>query len=240
MRIRVGGASADFDNAKEFVRRYLNSPSEHWSYPLYDGYPGGPTDELSPQDLLGPALLNAGIRDLRSFDEFIACMPAVNDVLRQIAPDATVGDPDARSCVVEIIGLLDVPGIHGVGLTRFSKVLHRKRPGVFPLYDLHVQRCYQVISAPGLTVAVPSVRRRSRRAFAAVWLEAVAVDVVEQASAWGALAQLAPVDGPRITPLRALDIVAWGLGQPAVGERPARSTWDRVVARGRAEVALEG
>lgn len=209
--IAVGGASIETDRATAFVHRYLNSPDEHWSYPGYDGYPGGPTTDVSEQDLLGPALLNAGLRRLRSFDEFRGAIPLVNERLGRIPEDASLRHAEVDlAAIADLLGIVGSPGIYGVSLTTFTKVVHRKRPAAIPLYDEHVRRCYQDIGhAP-----VPPQKGRSWRDFALAWVHAVRQDLVQQYDVWTSLAQLKPAGGPTITPLRALDIVAWELGRP--------------------------
>jgi len=222
INLRVGGASAPMTDARIFVHRYLNTPSEHWAYPAYDGYPGGPTSEITEQDLFGPALLNAGLRSLRSYDEFLEQLPELNIRLKWIDYDASLADAEFDiEPVVEVIGLLDDFRLYDVSLTKLSKVVHRKRPSVFPLYDDHLRRCYQVIDA----APVPPVKGRSWRDFARLWLSAVHRDLVDQLEAWAELAQLTPAGGPMITQLRALDIVGWRLGQPA------RQKWNNVVRK---------
>jgi hypothetical protein len=209
--LRVGGASAAQDDATRFVRHYLNTPSARWAYPAYDGYPGGPTPDISAQDLFGPTLLNAGLRSLRSYYELLDALPELNRRLARIPRGADLADPSFdTTSVVEVIGLLDDVEIHGVRLTTLSKIIHRKRPAVFPLYDDHIRRCYQEIGDPP---PVPVARGRSWRDFATTWIHAVGSDLSDQAESWSTLTRLTPTGGPAISSLRALDIVGWGLGQ---------------------------
>lgn len=220
--VRVGGATAPWAEAKAFVTRYLNTPSENWSYPAYDEYPGGPGDHVSEQDLLAPTLLNAGLRELRTYYALIDALPELNDRLERVPTDVSLADAtDADiEALASVIAVIDSGAIHGVRLTTLSKVLHRKRPQIFPLYDVHIEDCYQdVDSAP-----VPRVKgRRSWSDFAQLWLRAVQHDLSTPpvAGCWATLAGLTPDGGPEISPLRALDIVGWGLGQPG------RKKWRR-------------
>lgn len=51
---------------------------------------------------------------------------------------------------------------------------------------------------------------RSRTDYRRAWLSAVQNDLVTQLPFWKEIAAMAP--GPKITPLRALDIIGWELG----------------------------
>jgi len=228
-QVRVGAATAPYREAEIFVRRYLTRTTDHWAYPAYDGYPGGHTAQLSEQDLFAPALLNAGISSLSTYYAFLATLPELNARLAHVPLDVPLGRAtDSQvEAVADLFAVLDDPGISGVLLTKLSKVLHRKRPQIVPLYDEHIRRCYQV----GDEAPVPQVRGRTWRDFGLVWLAAVRTDLASaETSTWDRFAGMTPPTGPPITPLRALDIVGWGLGQPG------RKTWKRVVGDARVDM----
>ncbi len=208
--VRVGGRVWDAEAAAAFVARYLTTPAQNWAYPAYDGYPGAPTDLVGPQDLFAPALLNAGL-SLPSYYAFLNSLDEINTRLADVPTSVDLADADAEqvASVARVIGVLDDRAIPGVKLTKLSKVLHRKRPRIFPLYDEHIRRCYQ----EGPAAPVPPANRRWEE-FAALWLLAVRDDLASQGATWQSLAALTPDGGPPITPLRALDIVGWRLGGP--------------------------
>ncbi len=108
----------------------------------------------------------------------------------------------------DMFAVLDGPGAWGARGTVLAKVLHRKRPRFVPLYDEQVRAVYQ----DGAGAPVPCRRGRTWREFVVVYAEAVQEDLRREADLWAEIAALAP--GPPITPLRALDIVAWWAGQP--------------------------
>jgi hypothetical protein len=87
-----------------------------------------------------------------------------------------------------------------------AKVLHRKRPRFIPLYDERVRSVYQDREA----APVPAVRGRSWEAFMPLFAAAVRDDLRRELAFYSELAGLA--QDPPITPLRALDIVAWWVG----------------------------
>lgn len=214
--VRVGALTAPWDEAQRFVTRYLNTPSDHWSYPAYDAYPGGPDASLSEQDLFAPMLLNAGIRSLKTYYALCGSLGTINERLAVVPDDVDLADATDEQLVdvAHLIGVIDGSAIPGVQLTTYSKILHRKRPRLFPLYDAHIEHCYQHADhAP-----VPAVREhRTWSEFAVLWLNAVRHDLKNPpvAESWKKLAALTPQGGQAISPLRAFDIVGWGIGQPS-------------------------
>ena len=201
--------------AEGYVRRYLNTPSEHWSYPAYDEYAGTPGPDVGEQDLFAPALLNAPIRRLRTYYELKEALPDLNDRLRAVPDNISLAEATTEEInkAARAFGIFDVrPDIFGVRLTTLAKILHRKRPQLLPLWDERIERCYHTDhGAP-----VPYEPGRSWEEFAVGWLHAVKADLTrtpEVQRAWAALTRLTPIDGPAITPLRALDIVGWRLGR---------------------------
>ncbi|NCT91860.1 hypothetical protein GXB85_12990 [Cellulomonas sp. APG4] len=214
--VRVGALTAPWDEAQRFVTRYLNTPADHWSYPAYDAYPGGPDASVSEQDLFAPTLLNAGIRSLETYYALCGALRTINERLAVVPGDVDLADATDEQIadVARVIGVIDGRAIPGVQLTTYSKILHRKRPRIFPLYDPHIEHCYQhAANAP-----VPAVREpRTWSEFAVLWLKAVRHDLRNPpvTGCWETLAALTPQSGQPISPLRALDIVGWGLGQPS-------------------------
>jgi len=208
--LTVGGARVSWGQAQSFVRTYVTTPEKHWAYPAYDSYPGGGSQQLSEPDLLAPILLNVPHLSLKTYDALVAALPRLNESLDKISSGASLdlaSDDDLRH-VTTLLGHLDDRTLPGVRLTVLSKIVHRKRPGLIPLYDEQIRRCYQVLGhAP-----VPPVKGRSWTDFVSAWLPWVQHDLQSQLAAWETLAQLAP--GPAITPLRALDIVGWRAGHP--------------------------
>ncbi len=216
--LHVGARSTTAAAAEQYVRRYLNTPTEYWSYPAYDGYPGAPDLEVGLQDLLAPALLNAPIRKLRTYYELEEALPELNERLRGVPGDVSLLSATAAdiNMAARVFGIFDVrPDIYGVKLTTLAKILHRKRPRLLPLWDEHIERCYH--TDPG--APVPYEKGRTWEGLGVAWLKAVKADLTvtpEVEQTWTELAALTPLGGPAITPLRALDIVGWRLGRTSV------------------------
>ncbi|MER6548447.1 DUF6308 family protein [Streptomyces sp. NPDC001250] len=93
-------------------------------------------------------------------------------------------------------------------LTILSKILHRKRPLLVPLFDDNVRSCYWTWTP---TPGYPMHRARNRpdAEFFPLLAEHLVRDLTSQAELWARLAAHAPADVP---PLRLLDAIAWGLG----------------------------
>ncbi|MGP4033840.1 DUF6308 family protein [Pseudarthrobacter sp. 1C304] len=209
--IRVGGASAGFDEAFAWASRYITNQDQTYSYPAYDAYPGACSDTVGPQDLLAPALLNAGHNPVRSYYTLEGLLDEINEKLSHPAMTGTLTDASDETigAIASLFGILDEVSTPGVKLTKLSKVLHRKRPDLIPLYDPHIWRCY-VGSGP--ESPLPRDKARSWEQFSLLWLPAVQKDLRDQADTWERIAGLATK--PPITSLRALDMVGWWLGRP--------------------------
>jgi len=96
-----------------------------------------------------------------------------------------------------------------------AKVLHRKRPRFVPLYDEQVRSVYQ--DRPD--GPVPPQHGRSWEEFVVRFAAAVQDDLQRKQALWAEITQMAA--GPAITPVRALDIVAWWAGR----SKPRGSNW---------------
>lgn len=205
----VGGASVDFDEAKAWAYDYLANDRIISAYPAYDGYPGSPTTSIGPQDLLAPALLNVSQNPIPAYYGLEALMGPLNDRLRTLPLESDLASADSEIIdhIVDLLAVLEERPTKYVRLVTLSKVLHRKRPKLIPLFDAHIYWCYTLRpDAP-----LPEQRGRSYSAYRRAWLEEVQKDLAGQLDQWKEIAAIAP--GPPITPLRALDIVGWELGK---------------------------
>lgn len=206
--LRVGGATIGLNEATEWARRYLTERRHTSAYPAYDGYPGSPGDSVGPQDLLAVTLLNVANNPIPVYYGLEGLMDSINERLDDpaISGDLTMADDETLKAIVRLFGVLEDNATKYVRLTTLSKVLHRKRPSLLPLFDDNIGYCYsQCEGAP-----VPYENGRSYAGYRYEWLKALQRDLVTQLAHWQEIAALAP--GPKITPLRALDIIGWELG----------------------------
>ena len=147
-------------------------------------------------------------------------MPRLQQVLDLLLPDLSLADAGAEhvALIASLFAVLDEPGIPGARGTVLSKVLHRKRPALIPLYDRQVRTVY----LDGAPAPVPYDPRRDRHRsweeFMVLFVAAVRADLRRESSFWQDVADLAPL--VQITPLRALDIVAWWAGNDRVPPDP--------------------
>lgn len=207
--LSVGGASVEYDEAKAWATEYLVGRPGASAYPAYDGYPGSAGDSVEVQDLLAVTLLNVSNKPLKVYYGLESQLELLNE--RLLAPDLKGSLRDASPATLEAIAdlfdVLEEKPADNVKLTTLSKVLHRKRPELLPLFDTKIRYCYtDCAGAP-----VPTKKKRSWRDYRLAWLSAVQHDLDRQHDQWKEIAAIAP--GPKITPLRALDIIGWELGR---------------------------
>lgn len=218
--LRIGGVVVDRDDALDRARRYLTDGAG-WAYPAYDAYERGrAAGPLTDADLLAPVLLNVNRMSIRTYEALQAVRAELDRQLARVPLDLDLADaaPDDLAVLGDLFAVLDGPGVWGAKGTVLAKVLHRKRPRFVPLYDEQVRSVYQ----DGPDAPVPPPPRRTRRAwrdFVELFAAAVQQDLRREADLWARIAAMAP--DPPITPLRALDIVAWRAGQCA---RPLAAT----------------
>ncbi len=207
-RLKVGGVWVDRGAAVEYAHRYLMG-GQGWAYPSYDGFDlAGARGPLVDADLLAPVLLNVPWIGISTYEALQRARPALQEVLDTLPPDLGLADagPGDIQRLGELFAVLDHHGMPGARGTILSKVLHRKRPALIPLYDEQVRHVYQ----DGEEAPVPTERGRSWQEFEPMFAAAVQVDLIRELPFWEQLAAVAP--GPPITALRALDIVAWWAG----------------------------
>lgn len=206
--VTVGGATIGLDEAKAWARTYLRERRQTSAYPAYDGYPGSSGDSVEPQDLLAVSLLNVSNNPIPVYYGLESLLEVINERLNDpaISGDLATADDETLQAIVRLFGILEATPTKYVRLTTLSKVLHRKRPNLLPLFDDNIGYCYsECEGAP-----VPFEEGRSRADYRRAWLNALQKDLATQLPCWEEIAAMAP--GPKITPLRALDIIGWELG----------------------------
>ena len=175
-----------------------------YAYPAYDTLETNSTASLVDGDLLAPMLLGAHVDASRFalLREMLPALEAVADLPEVPLQDA---DDDHVLCVAGLFGILDEPRYAGRGIrgTIVSKVLHRKRPELVPLYD---SRIFEAYTAPG---AIPRSTDHAWQQFMALLCTQMRDDLQAEAAAFTALEELAAAEGTPVTQLRILDILVW-------------------------------
>ncbi|MCW2680899.1 MAG: hypothetical protein JWM62_2300 [Frankiales bacterium] len=175
-----------------------------YAYPGYDRLVTNGIAELVDGDLLAPTLMGVDI-DRGRFALLREMLPALEAVADLPQVPLHRADEDHLLCVAGLFGILDEPRYAGRGVrgTIVSKVLHRKRPDLVPLYD---SRIFEAYTAPG---ALPRSTDRAWADFIFDLCRQMRDDLQAEAEAFEALEQLAADEGSPVTRLRILDILVW-------------------------------
>lgn len=202
--ITIGDLSRTADELVAYAKKYLQTP-ETYAYPAYDGYKGSTGTAIEECDLLAISLLNAGSNPIRTFYSLKSLVQPINDILNDERMTGTLANAGQAQidAIADLFGLLDQHKSPMVGLTKLSKLVHRKMPALIPLFDSNVRSLY--------SHRVPVTHGRSDRDFALAWLPEVQEDLRRNEDFLLEITALADPSIP-ITTLRALDILAWNLG----------------------------
>lgn len=213
--LTVGCVPVPLADATSYVTIYTSpvddeSPAKsgQYAWPYYDGFESsaGP-DALSDGDLLTPDLLNANV-GIEGFATLQRLRPHLESLLSGVPSDvdlADAADADIKLAAA-LFGVLDEQRTPGIRVTKLSKVLHRKRPRLIPLHDRFVRALY--FPSP-----VAFVDDRPWSGYMAALMRAMQHDLASNRESWSKLAECGSTDGLQLTPLRALDIVAWNVGK---------------------------
>lgn len=208
--LKVGGTTVDRGDAREHARHYLTDGSG-WSYPSYDGYDAARANgPLVDTDLLAPLLLNVTRISVKTYEALTRELPSLQSTLNLIPAELSLTDagPSEIENLGNLFSVLDTQKVSGAKGAVLSKLLHRKRPAFIPLYDVQVWHVYASGSQPSVPLAING--HRSWQEYIPLLAGAIQADLKREIDFWNEIAALA--SGPPITPLRALDIVAWWAG----------------------------
>jgi hypothetical protein len=179
-------------------------PRNGYAYPSYDRLVTNGSPVLVDGDLLAPALIGAEV-DRARFTLLREMLPALRGVAE--LPDVALENADAAVIgqVAGLFAVLDQAPYAGRGVrgTIISKVLHRKRPDLLPLYD---SRIFESYTAPG---AIARAAHRNWREFMEVLCTQMRDDLRAERAAFDELVQVAADAGAPLTRLRVLDILVW-------------------------------
>ncbi|MET3808884.1 hypothetical protein ABIB25_005914 [Nakamurella sp. UYEF19] len=208
-QLRIGGRHVDRATARRDARTYLTA-RDGYAYPSYDGFDAEHAMEpLVDADFLAPLLLNVNYLKITTYEALTTVRSRLQPLLHRIDPTWTLAraEPVQLEMLAELYEVIDGGAVSGVEGTVLSKILHRKRPAFIPLYDRQVGHVYQ----DGPEAPVPRVKGRSWSQFMLAFAGAVQADLLREPGLWEEIARFA--EKPSITPLRALDIVAWQAGR---------------------------
>jgi hypothetical protein len=175
-----------------------------YAYPSYDRLVTNGSAVLVDGDLLAPALIGAEV-DRGRFSLLREMLPALSGVAHLPAIALEDADELVIDQVADLFAVLDEAPYAGKGVrgTILSKVLHRKRPDLVPLYD---SRIFESYTAPG---CIERSTHRSWRDFMTLLCLQMRDDLVTESAAFDELVGVAGDAGALLTRLRILDILVW-------------------------------
>ncbi len=201
--LRLCAGTLAVEHPDQVLLDYLDVRNSY-AYPAYDRLVTNGSSQLVDGDLLAPALMGVHI-DAGRFALLREMLPALEAVAD--LPDVALQDADDDHvyCVAGLFGILDEPRYAGRGIrgTVVSKILHRKRPDLVPIYD---SRIFEAYTAPGV---LPRTADRSWQQFMAELCRTMRADLHAEAKAFTELEELARERDAPVTRLRILDVLVW-------------------------------
>ena len=201
--LRLCGGTLEVEHPDQVLLDHLDTRNS-WSFPAYDRLVTNGSAVLVDGDLLAPVLIGTAV-DRDRFLLLRELMPRIAGVAD--LPPAALQDAgdDVLAQVAELFSVLDDAPYAGRGVrgTILSKVLHRKRPDLVPLYDSRIFECY---TAAGV---VERSAARSWRDFMGLLLRQMRAELRAEAAGLAALERVAEGAGAQLTRLRILDVLVW-------------------------------
>ena len=182
---------------------YLN-PAYSFAWPAYDTLVTNGSPTLVTGDLLAPTLLEAHVDSAR-FGVLAEMLPQLAGIGALPPRSLAEATDDDIAAVAALFAVLDTDRYRrrGVRGTVLSKVLHRKRPDLVPLYDSRIDAGYR---ASGRITHDP---HRSWVHTMDLLCHLMREDLQREAATFAELEKFAEDRGAHITPLRILDILVW-------------------------------
>ena len=201
--IKLCAGTLEVEHPDEVLLDYLDVRNGY-SYPAYDLLITNGEPALVDGDLLAPVLMGVHI-DGGRFALLREMLPALEAVAELPEVSLEDADDDHVMCVAGLFGILDEPRYAGRGVrgTIVSKVLHRKRPDLVPIYD---SRIFEAYTAPGV---LPRTLDRSWQEFMRLLCTQMRDDLQAEREAFTELQLAAEESGTPVTKLRILDILVW-------------------------------
>ncbi|GAC1443970.1 MAG: hypothetical protein NVSMB55_19090 [Mycobacteriales bacterium] len=201
--VRLCAATLVVEHPDQVLLDYLDVRNGY-AYPSYDRLVTNSSAALVDADLLAPALIGAEV-DRGRFSLLREMLPALGGIASLPAVSLEAADDAAVEQVADLFAVLDASPYAGRGVrgTIISKVLHRKRPDLVPLYD---SRIFESYTAPG---AIERSAHRNWREFMSLLCLQMRADLQSETDAFDELVGIAGDEGALLTRLRILDILVW-------------------------------
>lgn len=201
--VRLCAGTLEVEHPDQVLLDYVDIRNGY-AYPAYDRLVTNAAATLVDGDLLAPALIGAEV-DRGRFALLREMLPALAGVAVLPAVPLEQADDTVVEEVADLFAVLDAAPYAGKGVrgTIISKVLHRKRPDLVPLYD---SRIFESYTAPG---GIERSTQRSWREFMALLCTQMRDDLQRESEAFDELVGVAGDAGVLLTRLRILDILVW-------------------------------
>ena len=201
--LRLCAGTLEVEHPDQVLLDYLDVRNGY-AYPLYDRLVTNGASTLVDGDLLAPGLIGADV-DRGRFSLLREMLPALAGISSLPAVPLEEADDSLVERVADLFSVLDQAPYAGKGVrgTIISKVLHRKRPDLVPLYD---SRIFESYTAPG---GIERSTSRSWREFMALLCGQMRDDLQGEAAAFDDLVGVAGDAGALLTRLRILDVLVW-------------------------------
>ncbi|MDP9181921.1 MAG: DUF6308 family protein [Actinomycetota bacterium] len=201
--IKLCAGTLEVEHPDEVLLDYVDVRNGY-AYPAYDLLVTNGEPTLVDGDLLAPVLMGVHI-DPSRFSLLREMLPALEAVAELPEVSLEEADDDHVMCVAGLFGILDEPRYAGRGVrgTIVSKVLHRKRPDLVPIYD---SRIFEAYTAPGV---LPRTLDRSWQEFMRLLCTQMREDLQTEHDAFAELQLAAEEAGAPISKLRILDVLVW-------------------------------
>ena len=201
--MRLCAGTLVVDQPDQVLLDYLDVRNGY-AYPAYDRLETNGSAELVDGDLLAPVLIGTAV-DRDRFLLLRELMPRIAGVADLPPVALQDADDEAVAQVAALFAVLDDAPYAGRGVrgTILSKVLHRKRPDLVPLYD---SRIFESYTAPG---ALERSAHRSWQESMTLLLRQMRADLQQEADTFDALERVAAAAGAQLTRLRILDVLVW-------------------------------
>lgn len=201
--LRLCAGTLEVEQPDQVLLDHLD-PRNGYAFPSYDRLVTNGSAELVDGDLLAPNLIGTAV-DRDRFLLLRELMPRLSGVADLPAVALQDADDEALDEVAALFAVLDDAPYAGRGVrgTILSKVLHRKRPDLVPLYD---SRIFESYTAPG---AIERSAHRTWRGSMTLLLRQMRADLRAESGAFDELQQVAAGVGAELSRLRILDILVW-------------------------------
>jgi hypothetical protein len=201
--LRLCAGTLEVEHPDQVLLDYLDVRNGY-AFPSYDRLVTNGAATLVDGDLLAPALIGAEV-DRGRFSLLREMLPALSGIAALPQVPLEEADDVVVEQVADLFAVLDAAPYAGKGVrgTIISKVLHRKRPDLVPLYD---SRIFESYTAPG---AIERSAHRSWREFMGLLCTQMRDDLRAEAASFDDLVGIAGDAGALLTRLRILDILVW-------------------------------